>query len=50
MFLSENWEIYQKLKIRSCYFDKINSRIETLTLGNYLFMIQLLKTQLSKKN
>jgi hypothetical protein len=27
-------------------FGKINSRIQTLTLGNYLFIIQVLETEL----
>jgi hypothetical protein len=35
-------------KLGRVIFDKINSRIQTLTLGNYLFIIQLLKTQLLK--
>jgi hypothetical protein len=32
-------------KLGRVIFGKINSRIQTLTLGNYLFIIQLLKTQ-----
>jgi hypothetical protein len=35
-------------KLGRVIFDKINSRIQTLTLGNHLFIIQLLKTQLLK--
>jgi hypothetical protein len=31
-------------KLGRVIFGKINSRIHTLTLGNYLFIIQLLKT------
>jgi hypothetical protein len=35
-------------KLSRVIFGKINSKIQTLTLGNYLFIIQLLKTQLLK--
>jgi hypothetical protein len=35
-------------KLGRVIFGKINSRIQTLTLGNYVFIIQLLKTQLLK--
>jgi hypothetical protein len=35
-------------KLGRIIFGKINSRIQTLTLGNYLFIKQLLKTQLLK--
>jgi hypothetical protein len=40
--------MYQIKKLGRVIFDKINSRIHTLTLGNYLFIIQLLKIQLLK--
>jgi hypothetical protein len=39
-------DIYKKLG--RVIFGKINSRIQNLTLGNYLFTIQLFKTQLLK--
>jgi hypothetical protein len=41
-------EIIRYKNLGRVIFGKINSRIQTLTLGNYLFIIQLLKTQLFK--
>jgi hypothetical protein len=41
-------EIVRYKKLGHVIFGKVNSRTQTLTLGNYLLIIQLLKTQLLK--
>jgi hypothetical protein len=46
----KNGKFIRYKKLGRIIFGKINSRVQTLTLGNYLFIIQLLKTQLLKKN